>query len=209
MRRQAVTRDQVFEAADQIVDMGLNPTQHAIIRQVGGSYSTVGKYMEEWRRHRRAANENPVAAAPDQLLGSTRTLVEEIWSTAMGMATVTLREDQRRLEAEHAVLDQDRIYMLDLMRSMEETAAMQEERIATLERSSREAEMQSANLKGKLAQAQERASVTEVRLAEADKRVAELLGQVRLAHQHNADLLHSLLSLREGWHPSASRRTKP
>ena len=206
MRRQTVTKAQVFQAADQIVDMGLNPTQNAVIRRVGGSFSTVGKYMEEWRRERRAANENPAVTAPDQLLGAAKNFAEELWNKAMDLAAANLHEDQKRLEAEQAVIEEDRIDMLNLVRDMESAAAAQEARIASLEQANRDAGIHGANLKDKLAKAQERASVAEARLAEANSRIGELLENVGLAHQRNTDLLQSLLSLRHGRYSPSSRR---
>ncbi|WP_374368628.1 DNA-binding protein [Dongia sp.] len=206
MRRQTVTKAQVFEAADQFVDMGLNPTQNAVIRRVGGSFSTVGRFLEEWRRERRAANENPAVAAPDQLLGAAKNFAEELWSAALDLAAAKFREDQKRLEAEQAALDEDRVDMLNLVRDMENAAAVQESRIFTLDQSHRDAMSNVSVLKDKLAKAQERASVAEARLAEANSRIGELLENVGLAHQRNTDLLQSLLSLRHGRNSPSSRR---
>lgn len=207
MRRQTVTREQVFEAADQIVDMGLNPTQNAVIRRVGGSFSTVGRYMEEWRRGRRAANENPAVALPNQLGGSARTFAEEIWSKALDISTARLRADQRRLEAEQAAIDEDRVDMLNQVRDLEEVATAQEARIANLEQSNREAISEASSLKHKLGRASERASVAEVRLAEANRRIDELLDNTAIAHQRSAELLEALLSLRHGKPIGTNRRS--
>jgi len=207
MRRQTVTRNQVFEAADKIVDMGLNPTQHAVIRRVGGSFSTVGRFMDEWRRERRAANENPAVALPDQLSGSARSFAEELWSKALDVAAATLREDQKRLEAEQAAIDEDRIDMLNLARSMEDAATAQEARISGLEQSNRDSIVTVSALKEKLAKAHERLGVTEARLAEANRRIEELLESSTQAHQRNAELLEALLTVRHGKPIGAHRRT--
>lgn len=207
MRRQTVTKEQVFEAADQIVDMGLNPTQHAVIRRVGGSFSTVGRYMDEWRQERRAANENPSGAVPDEVVGSARSFAEELWSKAVDQAAATLREDQKRLEAEQAAIDEDRIDMLNLVRSMEDAATAQEARISGLEQSNREAMATVSSLREKLAKAHERAVVNEARLAEANRRIEELLESSTQAHQRNAELLEVLLTVRHGKSMGAHRRS--
>lgn len=200
MRRQTVTREQVFEAADQIVDMGLNPTQNAVIRRVGGSFSTVGRYMEEWRRVRRAANENPTAALPEQLDGAAKAFAGEIWAKALELMTARLRDDQKRLEVEQLAIDEDRIDMLNMIRDMEDAAVVQGARIEALEKSARDAEAGVASLKDKIAKAHERAVVAEARLGEANRRVEELLENIAQAHQRNVDLLQSLLSTRRRGH---------
>ncbi|WP_374306476.1 DNA-binding protein [Dongia sp.] len=207
MRRQTITRDQVFEAADQIVDMGLNPTQNAIIRRVGGSFTTVGRYMEEWRRERRAANENPATVAPDQLLGAAKTFAEEIWGKALDLATARLSEDQRRLKAEQAVIDEDRVDMLNQVQDLEEVAATQEARITTLEQTIREAISETSVLQDKLARANERAGVAEARLADANRRIDELLESVVIANQRNAELLDALLPFRHRKPVGTNRRS--
>lgn len=200
MRRQTVTREQVFEAADQIVDMGLRPTQNAVIRRVGGSFSTVGRYMEEWRRGRRAANENPAIALPDQLDGLAKAFAGEIWAKALELVTARLRDDQKRLEVEQLAIDEDRIDMLNMIRDMEDAAVAQGARIEALEKSARDAETGVASLKDKIAKAHERAIVAEARLGEANQRVEELLENIAQAHQRNVDLLQSLLSIRQRRH---------
>lgn len=206
MRRQAVTKEQVFEAADQFVDMGLIPTQNAIIRRVGGSFSTVGKHMEEWRRARRAANENPAILPPDQLLASAKTFMEQIWSTATDLATATLHEHRKKLEADQRAVEEDQIDMLNWVREMESAASLQKTRIDSLELSNRDAEATAATLRRTLAEVRTRAAVAEAKLGEAQKRTKELTQSIAEMNQRNADLVQ-LLASKPGTKSGAARRT--
>jgi len=46
----AITRDQVFEAAEALVGNGEEPTYITVRERLGsGSFSTISKYLREWK----------------------------------------------------------------------------------------------------------------------------------------------------------------
>lgn len=207
MKRQPITKDDVFTTADEIVEMGLNPTQRAIMRRVGGSFGTVGGLLDEWRRARRAANENPETTAPDQLLDAVRVFANELWAKSVDLAAARLHENQKQLEHEQATLDEDRIDMLGLIHDMEDAATTREMRVTALEAALHDAEGVIATLRDKLAEASERAAIADMRLALSNARIDELTESLAEANKRNDMLLDSLLASRPGRKPGLGRRS--
>jgi hypothetical protein len=206
MKRQPITKNDVFIVADEIVEMGLNPTQRAVMRRIGGSFGTVGAFLDEWRRARRAANENPETTAPDQFLDTARAFVNELWSRSMDLAATRLHENQKQLEHERAALAEERNDTFSLIRDMENAAAAREMRVTALEAALHDAEAVTASQREKLAEASERAAVADMCLALSNARIDELTESLAEANKRNDMLLESLLASRPGRKPRPSRR---
>lgn len=64
----AVTKEQIFSAADELAAAGQKPTLEAILQRTGGSYTTIWPALNEWkaRQTTAAAQEQKKAAAADQ-----------------------------------------------------------------------------------------------------------------------------------------------
>lgn len=94
----AITKEQVFEAADALSAAGM-PTKVVDVRQkLGrGSFSTITEYMREWRQ----AHKAPVAPKKEELPQAILDLAGRWWSAALGVATESL-------EAERQLMDQQR-----------------------------------------------------------------------------------------------------
>jgi chromosome segregation ATPase len=83
----AITKEQVFQAAQNLNTAGQNPTLAAVRKALGGgSYSTITQYMAEWRN----ANDNEIKPdlepAPDTVTNKIATMAAQIWITALDTA---------------------------------------------------------------------------------------------------------------------------
>ncbi len=106
----AITKEQVFEAADSLAQNGSEPTYLQVRMHLGsGSFSTIQKYLRLWREARdesggSGANESEL---PELLVTASRGFAREVWRVAqssMARKTAALREE---LESHHAGTLQD------------------------------------------------------------------------------------------------------
>ena len=87
----AITREQIWAAADEIDAAGQNPTLAAVRKAVGGgSFTTIQDAMTEWKA-KKAAKASPLREPPPASLAERlQELAGDVWTTAMEMATARL-----------------------------------------------------------------------------------------------------------------------
>jgi hypothetical protein len=61
-----ISREKVFVAADEILATGVNPSQARVINRIGGSNSTVGPWLREWRQSKAGAAASVRSQLPDR-----------------------------------------------------------------------------------------------------------------------------------------------
>ena len=101
----AVTKEQVFETADQLESEGSAVNQRSIIAKIGGSHSTVGKFLNEWKEQKEFSQSLKSVEIPLALSEKLNLFGAEIWRDASKIAeveNVALREQVIRLQAQIA-----------------------------------------------------------------------------------------------------------
>ena len=95
----AITKDDIFKAADEIKASGNPPTLAAIRKRVGGgSFTTISEAIKEWRGL--SAPLAPIQEpAPDAITHSLAELGADIWATAIAMANDRLAKERESMEA--------------------------------------------------------------------------------------------------------------
>jgi len=106
MPRPGITREQVFEATDQLTQAGHNPTVVAICKHLGGgSPNTIGPHLADWK----AQAEGPVDTAE---AGPTPEPVEaamrKVWSLAVRHAQDQLQGEREALALARKEIEQER-----------------------------------------------------------------------------------------------------
>jgi len=98
----AITKDDIFKAADEIKASGNPPTLAAIRKRVGGgSFTTISEAIKEWRGL--SAPLAPIQdPAPDAITHSLAELGAEIWAAAIAMANDRLIKERSSMEASRA-----------------------------------------------------------------------------------------------------------
>jgi chromosome segregation ATPase len=115
----AITKDQVFQAANDLNANGQNPTLAAVRKALGsGSYSTISEFMTEWRESQNALPESIQEPTPPAILEKTTELAANIWSTAMIISntrlatereTMCIAENQLRNQLKDAIATADEL----------------------------------------------------------------------------------------------------
>lgn len=108
------TREEIWTAADALVEAGERPTLVAVRKQVGGgSYTTISEAMAEWR----ARQEQPPARrdpAPETIAAQAAEMAAAIWAQASALAHEKLQAERAALDAARETLEQERAEAVDL-----------------------------------------------------------------------------------------------
>jgi colicin import membrane protein len=89
----AVTKEQIFEAADQIAANGQRPTLEAVRQMVGGSYTTISPALNTWKSRQKGT---PLReAAPQAVAERLGEVGADIWGMASNWPTRAWRSSAR------------------------------------------------------------------------------------------------------------------
>lgn len=95
----AITKEQIFAAAEKLMESGTNPTLSNVRKALGsGSFSTISDAMSEWRATQKAPEAPIRELAPERLNERLQELGSEIWSIALEIATGRLKAEREALE---------------------------------------------------------------------------------------------------------------
>lgn len=95
----AITVEQVHQVADELAGQGINPTQVAVRKQLGGgSFSTIGEALKSWRAMRDTNAQLAEVIIPAEIGERAELLVAQIWEVAQSIANERLQNDRKALE---------------------------------------------------------------------------------------------------------------
>jgi chromosome segregation ATPase len=95
----AITKDDIFNAADELVAEGKNPTQLLIRERLGGgSFSTIHNYMKQWRDAQKEENKLVDVEVPDDLESKAEQMIKELWFYAVEKSEDSLKIEKQLLE---------------------------------------------------------------------------------------------------------------
>ena len=102
----ALTKDQIFQAADQLAAAGTAPTLAAVRSAVGGgSYTTINEALKEWKAKQQATNAPIREPAPAAVATRLEELGADIWAVALELANARLTSEREALEATRQQLE--------------------------------------------------------------------------------------------------------
>ncbi len=176
----AITKEDIYAAADALVAEGKNPTLANVRKALGGgSFTTISEGVAAWKDERTAQpaplQEPPPAAVADKFSG----LLAEVWAVALGMANSRLASEREALEAARVELEDKSREAADLAAQVSadlDQANQVRERLAS--------ELDAAVAAG-IEQGEQLAAITQ-QLAEAQQRMA-LAEQSAKDNAHRAD----------------------
>ena len=99
----AITREQVFEAANQITASGETPKLSNVRAKIGrGSNTDLGPYFREWKEQQKPAEvvATPAEPAPQQILDLLNEVAPQIWACAAQIASEHLQSERQAMEVE-------------------------------------------------------------------------------------------------------------
>jgi hypothetical protein len=172
----AVTKEQVFEAADRLVAEGQKPTLESVRKITGGSYSTISPALNEWKA-RQAAGSAPLREpVPQSVEHRLAEVGQELWMAALDLANARLETEREALQA-----------------AREEMQAERAEALETADKLAAEVE----KLTAELAQARASAQAQALDLATAQANAAEKRADLELARAEAAAAREALAAARE------------
>ena len=183
MARQGISRAQVLEAASALQEEGTPPTVQAVRERIGsGSYTTINRYLDEWRKEHAGQAPANIPAMPEKVMGA----FQQIWATAARVAQEDVETERQALEAMRREMEQAKADMAAeiarLEKDLEETHHKAEGlgKDLEVERKGRAAaEEQVTTVQIENARLDERAKAAEGRAAELKEQVEGL--QVKFA----------------------------
>lgn len=90
MSKPIVNQEAVFELADHFVAQGKEPSIIALQHALGGSNTTVKRYLDDWRQARRESNEQ-IASLPPELAAKSESIIASLWVAANRLAQNELK----------------------------------------------------------------------------------------------------------------------
>jgi chromosome segregation ATPase len=172
----AVTKEQVFEAADRLAAEGKKPTLENVRGITGGSYSTISPALNEWKA-RQAAGSAPLREpVPQSVQDRLAEVGQEVWAAALDLANARLETEREALQA-----------------AREEMQAERAEALETADKLAEKVEKLTAELSQTRASAQAQA----LDLAAAQARAAETRADLELARAEAAAAREALAAARE------------
>ena len=108
------SQQEIWAAADALVEAGERPTLAAVRKAVGGgSFTTISEAMAEWRG-RQAIAEPVREPAPVAVSQQAAVLAAEVWAQALAIAHERLQADREALEAVRVELARERAEAVEL-----------------------------------------------------------------------------------------------
>lgn len=94
----AVTKEQIFSAADNLAAAGQKPTLEAIRQITGGSYTTISPALNEWKARQATAAAPLREPAPQAVADRVAELGSDLWTIALDLANARLAVEREGSE---------------------------------------------------------------------------------------------------------------
>ena len=121
----AISKEQIFEVADELDAAGQNPTLAAVRKALdGGSYTTISEAMKEWRAAK---------AAPPGVMDKLSEVGSEIWGVALELANGRLASEREGLEAARLEMEASRLEAVELADQLSAELDDSRNQVASLE----------------------------------------------------------------------------
>lgn len=206
----AVTKEQIFSAADELAAAGQKPTLEAIRQRTGGSYTTISPALNEWKARQATAAAPLREPAPKAVADRLAELGADVWAVALDLANARLAVEREALEKARAELEADRAEATELADKLAGDVEALQSRLASIETAEQAARIEADELRGQLAAAHEQRKIAAAethRMAErltaaqgerdqarkeasaAREEAARLAGQLTAHQEQNAALL--------------------
>lgn len=200
----AVTKAQIFEAADSITAAGQTPTLEAVRKRTGGSYTTISPALNEWKTGQATAGGPLREPAPQAVSDRMGMLGAEVWAVALDLANTRLAAEREGLEKARAELESGRDEAAELADKLANEVETLQSSLALVEAAEAGLLNEVGELRANLTAAQTRTEIAEMKAYEIGLRASELRAELDRAHEYvqqareeSARLSGALLAARE------------
>jgi chromosome segregation ATPase len=193
----AVTKEQIFSAADELAAAGQKPTLEAIRQRTGGSYTTISPALNEWKARQATAAAPLREPAPQAVADKLAELGADVWAVALDLANARIAVEREALEKARTEMEADRAEATELADRLAGDVETLQSRLASIEAAEAAARGEADELRGHLAAAQEKAHTAEARAQEIECRAGELRTELDRAHADADAARQALAAVRE------------
>ncbi|MBF0315624.1 MAG: DNA-binding protein [Oligoflexia bacterium] len=124
MGAHGITKEQVFDVAEKIQETGTAPTLQSIREALGaGSYSTISKYLSEWKETL-ASHSVEIPAPPAEY----QSYMQKVWAATYKAANQILEGEKEALRAERAKIKEEKDALVGALERVEDD--LDKERLA-------------------------------------------------------------------------------
>lgn len=193
----AVSKEQIWAAADQLAAEGQRPTLEAVRQITGGSFTTISPALNEWKAKQASASTPLREAAPQAVTDRLAEVGTEIWAVALELANARLATEREALEKARTELEADRAEATELADRLADEVEGLKARLVAVEEAESAARSDAEELRDQLTAAQEQAHTADARTQEIERRAAELRTELDRAHHESAQARQALAEARE------------
>jgi hypothetical protein len=186
----AITKEQIFSAADELDRSGQNPTLSAVRKVVGGgSFTTISDAMTEWKARKSAKAAPDGEPLPDALMERLEVATRELWSTAVEHAAGRHQAERERMDEALRGLEASRNEAAELANHLAAELEVGKARNLELEAAEADARAEAADLRSQVTSAAEKLALANARVGEIEKRADDLNRELERVHTQNAELM--------------------
>lgn len=197
----AISKQQIFAAADVIDAAGKKPTLIAVREALGsGSFSTISDAMAEWRANSSAKKAPIQVAAPQAITDLLSGLGSDVWSAALELANGRLTSEREALKAARLQLEAETAEAAELadhlsaeLDSMKAERSEQDADLANLHKALEERDAAAASQTQSLASAN-------ARLEEVTMRADQLNAELARIGAQNTELIGTVTKMAQAGH---------
>lgn len=177
----AISRDQVFAAANQLAGTGEKPTLAAVRAITGGSFTTIGPLLSEWKAARDDAMKQP-EPLPPAIADKLQRFVGDVWVTAMQLASDRLAAEHATVCAEREAMKAEVEEATSLADKLAAEADELQARTLIAEQATAKAEVELTKYREALQDAQRRTEVIEAKSDQLERMIEILRGETNRAN---------------------------
>lgn len=184
----AITKEQIFQTADQLTAAGESPTLANVRKALGGgSFTTISDAMNEWKAKQQATHAPIREPAPTAVATRLEELGADIWAVALELANARLTSEREALEATRQQLEtaqQEATELADQLSA--ELEALQAKHRQTTE-ALYTADATNDALRRETTTLSRQLATSEARAEETTKRADDLKAELQHAHAANTE----------------------
>jgi chromosome segregation ATPase len=194
-----ITRERVFQVADELAATGRNPTLAAVRKELGGgSFTTISEAMTAWKSRQAVRTRSESAPLPSEVTGRFTELAGEVWALALELADKRLAGEREAFEQERARIVADGEEAAELANQVTAELEAMKGRVAELEAALAAERKETATLREQFARQAERTAAAEARAQEIEKRADDLNAELARVNRQNGELVKALADTATG-----------
>lgn len=189
----SVSRERVFEVADELDATGVNPTLAAVRKTLGsGSYTTISPFLAEWRAQRASSTVTASEPPPQIIVDHLNRLGGEVWGAALELGFRRFSADREALDMKVSQLEAGLKEATGLADNFSQELETAMDRAAGLEGSFNEALNELEDMRRQIAELTQRLGTAEATSVEREKRAGDLHAELARVTIQNKELVLAL-----------------